>query len=156
VAFRLRLATPAALPSFAWPRALALPRKGSSRVTAPVDLRALLEEAPDRLEEIAKMLDFFDRVLELGDLLLPGDAEGYRATDHTQMQDDLRRYGDSLPRLLDVVEAARNISGLQCGAWPELAAALSALDEQEQPRRGGVSTDSQIALLREFDEQEQG
>jgi hypothetical protein len=46
----------------------------------------------DRLEEIAKMLDLYDRVVELADRILPAkERENYLAADHTQMQDDLRR-----------------------------------------------------------------
>jgi hypothetical protein len=33
-------------------------------------------------------------------------------------------------RMVAVVKAARNISGLQIGAWPELSAALARLDEE--------------------------
>ena len=48
--------------------------------------------SPERLEEIAATLDFFDQILELGDALLPGEGENYRAVDHSAMQDDLRRW----------------------------------------------------------------
>ena len=79
-------------------------RDGLSTVTLGIpSVRALVDVAeamtPERLEEIAKMLDFFDRVLELADALLPGESEKYRATDHHAMQDDLRELADRRARL---------------------------------------------------------
>lgn len=62
-----------------------------------IDLRKQLEAAPppQRLREIADILDFFDKIVELADQMLPGEAEKYRAVDHSQMQDDLRRWADA-------------------------------------------------------------
>lgn len=60
---------------------------------------------PERLEEIARLLDLFDRVAELADDLLPGEKENYRAIDHTQMQDDLRAWA----------RAAREALGARAG-----------------------------------------
>lgn len=36
----------------------------------------------------------------------------------------------ALPAVLALIDAARNVSGLACGAWPELAAALAPFSEE--------------------------